>query len=98
MSDDLKSRSDLWICERKVNIADFVGATSYEYFVPIKQFEPQEPIPTPTLDAEKLKAEVFAAIDVFQDMVGWQPHESRNALVVEIREAVMKCMDQITIN
>lgn len=35
-----------------------------------------------------LRQKVYAAIDVFQDMVGWQPGESRNALVVDIRNSV----------
>ncbi len=37
---------------------------------------------------------VLGAINRFQDMVSWQPGESRNELVVEIREAARKALSQ----
>lgn len=47
---------------------------------------------------EKLKKEVLATINRFQDMVGFQDGESRNQLIVEIYNAVEATLSELGIN
>ena len=38
--------------------------------------------------AKEVRDEAVKRIDIFQDIVGWQPGESRNALIWEIEQSV----------
>jgi hypothetical protein len=40
------------------------------------------------IKCDDVRKEVYATINRFQDLVSWQPGESRNALVCEIRDKV----------
>lgn len=44
------------------------------------------------MDNKSLIDKLEERINRFQDIVGWQPGESRNALVAEIRNAAVQCV------
>jgi hypothetical protein len=46
------------------------------------------------MNIEELQKKVYTQIDIFQDIWSWQPGESRNALVCDIRDKVDKIFEK----